>query len=60
MDGEVADFSTTGRRRAAIVVMESIDAALAGASGVCQCSPVGMAGHPGTPFPPELLASAPT
>jgi shikimate dehydrogenase len=43
---------------AAIIVADDVEAALDGAAGVCQCSPVGMVGHPGLPFPPELLASA--
>jgi len=33
-------------------------AAAAGAEGVLNCSPVGMAGHPGTPIPEDALAGA--
>ena len=40
-----------------IEVKDSPPGALDGASGVCQCSPIGMDGHPGTPFPPELLGT---
>ena len=41
-----------------IVVAADVAAALAGASGICQCSPVGMVGHEGMPFVEELLNSA--
>src|SRR5580692_3418313 len=38
-----------------IVVVSSAEAALERADGVVQTSPIGMASHPGMPFPPELL-----
>ena len=47
-----------GAVTAQIVVAATAQDALRGATGVCQCSPVGMAGHPGTPFPVELLAQS--
>ena len=40
-----------------IVVAADVAAALAGASGICQCSPVGMVGHEGMPFAEALLDS---
>lgn len=38
-----------------IVVVSSAKAALDAADGLVQTSPIGMASHPGMPFPPELL-----
>jgi shikimate dehydrogenase len=38
-----------------IVVVSNAEAALGTADGLVQASPIGMASHPGMPFPPELL-----
>ncbi len=53
-----AVFSQGQDRRSDIVVVETVEDALKGTHGICQCSPVGMAGHQGIPFAPELLPSA--
>ena len=45
-------------RRSEIVVVETVEDALKGVHGICQCSPVGMVGHPGVPFSPELFSSS--
>jgi shikimate dehydrogenase len=50
------DFAAVARRRGARVrAAADAEAALAEASGVVNCTEVGMAGHPGTAFDPALL-----
>jgi shikimate dehydrogenase len=39
----------------AVDISDDIAASIAVCDGVIQASPVGMASHPGTPFPPELI-----
>ena len=53
---------THGCRRSPtkVVVADTAARAMDGFFGVCQCSPVGMAGHPGLPFSPELLSTTDT
>lgn len=43
---------------AAIRVTDSPEEAVPGADGLVNCTPVGMAGHPGTPLPPALMSGA--
>ena len=38
-----------------ILVCDSAANAISGRQGIVQSTPVGMAAHPGTPFPPELM-----
>lgn len=40
---------------ATVVAVQDPETALSGADGVVQASPVGMLGHPGLPFDPDLL-----
>jgi shikimate dehydrogenase len=44
-----------GSGRAAAAPVDAMEAQLARADGVINATPIGMAGHPGTPFDPELL-----
>lgn len=41
-----------------LVVAQTIEAAVQGADGLVNCTPIGMVGHPGTPIPRGLMTGA--